>query len=80
MTLDRLRHVIGFRGCAQRDPLNEYKTEAFELFQSMLANLRCAVTGHLSRVELVVKPPELPPEGDVKKIQATHLDPVTREN
>ena len=36
VTLDHLRQVIGFRGYAQRDPLNEYKTEAFELFQAML--------------------------------------------
>ncbi len=40
VNLDHLRSVVGFRGYAQRDPLNEYKTEAFELFQSMLANLR----------------------------------------
>ena len=39
VTLDHLRQVVGFRGYAQRDPLNEYKTEAFELFESMLADL-----------------------------------------
>ena len=37
-TLDHLRSVIGFRGYAQRDPLNEYKTEGFELFQTLLAS------------------------------------------
>ena len=42
-----------FRGYAQRDPLNEYKTEAFELFQAMLVNLRQLVTSQLMRVELV---------------------------
>ena len=45
VTLDHLRQVIGFRGYAQRDPLNEYKTESFELFQAMLSRLREAVTG-----------------------------------
>ena len=39
-TLDHLRQVVGFRGYAQRDPLNEYKTESFELFQSLLVRLR----------------------------------------
>jgi len=80
VTLDHLRQVVGFRGYAQRDPLNEYKTEAFELFQSLLSNLRRTVTSQLSRVELVQKPPELPPEGNVRQIQATHLDPNTGEN
>jgi preprotein translocase subunit SecA len=40
VNLDHLRSVIGFRGYAQRDPLQEYKQESFELFQSMLGNLR----------------------------------------
>ena len=44
VNLDHLRSVVGFRGYAQRDPLNEYKGEAFELFQAMLGNLRQAVT------------------------------------
>ncbi|MEO1703146.1 MAG: preprotein translocase subunit SecA [Pseudomonadota bacterium] len=53
VALDHLRSVIGFRGYAQRDPLQEYKGEAFELFQSMLANLRSAVTSQLMRVQVV---------------------------
>ncbi|MBE0695071.1 MAG: preprotein translocase subunit SecA, partial [Aquamicrobium sp.] len=53
VNLDHLRSVVGFRGYAQRDPLNEYKSEAFELFQAMLGNLRQAVTAQLMRVELV---------------------------
>ncbi len=44
LTLEHLRSVVGFRGYAQRDPLNEYKTEAFQLFQSMLDSLRVGVT------------------------------------
>ena len=53
VNLDHLRSVVGFRGYAQRDPLQEYKSESFELFQSMLANLRQAVTAQMMRVELV---------------------------
>ncbi|WP_375174104.1 preprotein translocase subunit SecA [Pseudooceanicola sp.] len=50
LTLEHLRSVVGFRGYAQRDPLNEYKTEAFQLFQSMLDSLREEVTQTLSRI------------------------------
>ncbi|MDX5357042.1 MAG: preprotein translocase subunit SecA [Rhodobacterales bacterium] len=50
LTLEHLRSVVGFRGYAQRDPLNEYKTEAFALFESMLHGLRADVTQHLSRI------------------------------
>ncbi|MEC7300714.1 MAG: preprotein translocase subunit SecA, partial [Pseudomonadota bacterium] len=50
LTLEHLRSVVGFRGYAQRDPLNEYKTEAFQLFQSMLDSLREEVTKTLGRV------------------------------
>ena len=50
LTLEHLRSVVGFRGYAQRDPLNEYKTEAFQLFESMLESLRERVTEQLSRI------------------------------
>ncbi|MFU1478306.1 preprotein translocase subunit SecA [Roseovarius sp. C7] len=50
LTLEHLRSVVGFRGYAQRDPLNEYKTEAFALFESMLNSLRQDVTQQLARV------------------------------
>ena len=46
--LDALRSVIGLRGYAQRDPLNEYKSEAFALFESLLDNLRFETTRNLS--------------------------------
>jgi preprotein translocase subunit SecA len=54
--LDHLRQVIGLRGYGQRDPLQEYKSEAFSLFEGMVAHLREAVTAQLMRVEIV--PPE----------------------
>ncbi|MBV7380133.1 preprotein translocase subunit SecA [Maritimibacter dapengensis] len=50
LTLEHLRSVIGFRGYAQRDPLNEYKTEAFQLFEGMLDGLRADVTQKLGQV------------------------------
>ena len=53
VNLDHLRSVVGFRGYGQRDPLQEYKGESFELFQTMLANLRQAVSAQLARVEIV---------------------------
>ncbi|MFW8593876.1 preprotein translocase subunit SecA [Cribrihabitans neustonicus] len=50
LTLEHLRSVVGFRGYAQRDPLNEYKNESFQLFEGMLDSLREEVTQQLSRV------------------------------
>jgi preprotein translocase subunit SecA len=50
VTLEHLRTVVGFRGYAQRDPLNEYKTEAFTLFENLLNSLRQEVTQKLSLV------------------------------
>ena len=75
--LDHLRQVIGLRGYGQRDPLQEYKSEAFSLFEAMIAHLREAVTAQLMRVEIV--PPEeqqpvLPP------MEAHKLDPNTGED
>src|SRR6202043_1289545 len=56
LSLDHLRQGINLRAYAQRDPLNEYKREAFELFESMLANLRQHITSVLSHVELRGQP------------------------
>jgi preprotein translocase subunit SecA len=81
VTLEHLRQVIGLRGYGQRDPLNEYKSESFTLFELMLARLREAVTGQLMHVELAkqdeapsLEAPELPP------MEAHHLDPLTGED
>ncbi|KIN65694.1 Protein translocase subunit SecA [Sulfitobacter noctilucae] len=51
MTLEHLRSVVGFRGYAQRDPLNEYKNESFQLFEQMLDSLRQDVTQKLGQVQ-----------------------------
>jgi preprotein translocase subunit SecA len=58
LSLDHLRQGINLRAYAQRDPLNEYKREAFQLFQEMLVHLREQVTSVLCHVELRVQRPE----------------------
>lgn len=50
LTLEHLRSVVGFRGYAQRDPLNEYKNESFQLFEGMLDGLREDVTKTLAQI------------------------------
>jgi preprotein translocase subunit SecA len=50
LRLEHLRSVVGFRGYAQRDPLNEYKSEAFQLFETMLDSLRSEVTQNLAQI------------------------------
>jgi preprotein translocase subunit SecA len=82
VTLDHLRQVIGWRGIAQRDPLNEYKSEAFELFNGLVAALREQVTGQLSRIEIMFQDSDQPPmEGPaLPPMFEQHLDPVTGEN
>jgi preprotein translocase subunit SecA len=77
--LEHLRQVIGLRGYGQRDPLNEYKAEAFNLFETMSQGLREGVTAQLMRVEIVQQQPdnsvpELPP------MQASHVDPSSGED
>jgi preprotein translocase subunit SecA len=78
--LEHLRQVIGLRGYGQRDPLNEYKSEAFTLFEAMIQNLREAVTAQLMRVEIVTQPPadELPQQ--LPYMEAHHVNPTTGED
>jgi len=77
--LEHLRQVIGLRGYGQRDPLNEYKAEAFSLFEQMTARLREAVTAQLMRVEVV----QTPPAEEASKLpymEAHKVDPTTGED
>ena len=86
--LDHLRQVIGLRGYGQRDPLNEYKTEAFSLFEKLLVDLRQNVTRWVMTVEFQFE--EAPQEFEPFPIDMTgmggrdftevHLDPLTGEN
>ena len=77
--LDHLRNVIALRGYGQRDPLNEYKAEAFNLFEAMIANLREAVTAQLMRVEIVAQPPE-EEQASLPYMEAHKVDPLTGED
>lgn len=76
LTLDHLRQGIGLRAYAQRDPLNEYKREAFDLFEEMLDGLRDRVTTVLAFVQF-----ETEPEPDAfarpqQKMTETRTDPA----
>jgi len=77
--LEHLSKVIQFRGYGQRDPLNEYKTESFELFESLLGRLRRDVTRLMMNLEVRLQEPEpAPPSPD--SFQETHADPASGDN
>jgi preprotein translocase subunit SecA len=82
ITLDHLQKVVGWRGLAQRDPLNEYKQESYELFESLLDNMRELVTTQLAHVNIQTRPPEpqfgAPPMPDTTAGDAP-LKPITDE-
>ncbi|HHG89845.1 MAG TPA: preprotein translocase subunit SecA [Devosia sp.] len=67
ITLDHLQKVIGWRGLAQRDPLNEFKQESYELFQTLLDSLRELVTSQLAHINIQIRQP------------APSLQPLTAE-
>jgi preprotein translocase subunit SecA len=71
--LDHLRQGIGLRAYGQRDPLNEYKSEAFALFNAMLAELKERITSMLSRVELAPERPMPPPP--MMQMVESHAEP-----
>jgi preprotein translocase subunit SecA len=76
--LDHLRQGIGLRAYGQRDPLNEYKSEAFALFNAMLDDLKERVTTMLSRVELAPDQPPAPvlPPMPFSGMVESHPEPV----
>jgi preprotein translocase subunit SecA len=76
VTLDHLRQVIGWRGLAQRDPLNEYKSEAFDLFKTLIEKWHEAVIAQMMRIEVRFQAPDPAPP----PMQFQHLDPLTGEN
>ncbi|MBL4756286.1 MAG: preprotein translocase subunit SecA [Rhizobiales bacterium] len=73
--LDHLRQVVGLRGIAQRDPLQEYKTEAFTLFESLLSRMREGVTGQMAHVQITQREEPALPE-----MSGSHTDPDTGAN
>ncbi len=77
--LEHLRQVIGLRGYGQRDPLNEYKAESFNLFEAMSTNLREAVTAQLMRVE-IRSAPQPEETATLPYMEAHKIDPSTGED
>jgi preprotein translocase subunit SecA len=79
LMLEHLRQVIGLRGYGQRDPLNEYKSESFHLFEAMIQRMREAVTAQLMRVEIVSAPPPEEQE-NLPYMEAHKIDPFNGED
>jgi len=79
-TLDALRQVVHLRAYAQKTPLNEYKQEAFALFQRMLDSIREDVTYTVSRVQFQMQDPAPPPLPDLPDFLTSHIDPFTGED
>ncbi|MEM6536569.1 MAG: SEC-C metal-binding domain-containing protein, partial [Pseudomonadota bacterium] len=77
--LDHLRSVVGLRGYAQRDPVNEFKTEAFALFEGLLDGLRRDVIKMLMRVQ-VRRAEDAAPVQAPREMTETHINPLTGEN
>jgi preprotein translocase subunit SecA len=79
VNLDHLRQYVGLRGYGQRDPLNEYKSEAFELFEAFLTKLRTETVEQLMHARIQLAPPPLE-STPLPQMHATHLDPLTGQN
>jgi preprotein translocase subunit SecA len=77
-TLDALRQVVFLRAYAQKTPINEYKQEAFGLFEKMLEAIRTDVTRILMNSEL--RMPEAAPLPELPEFLTSHIDPFTGEN
>ena len=79
VTLEHLRQAVAMRGYGQRDPLQEYKTEAFTLFERMIAELQELVTSQLMRVEIMPEGYEegLPGADELPPMQASHANPFS---
>ena len=80
VNLDHLRQYVGLRGYGQRDPLNEYKSEAFTLFEGLLSKMRTGVVRQLMHIQINVEQP--PPVLQQKPIamQEHHINPLTGED
>jgi preprotein translocase subunit SecA len=79
-TLDALRQVVFLRAYAQKQPINEYKQEAFALFERMLSTIREDVTRTVARIDLRFEEPEAMPLPDLPDFLTTHIDPFTGED
>ncbi|WP_283418410.1 preprotein translocase subunit SecA [Sphingopyxis sp. Geo48] len=79
-TLDALRQAIFLRAYAQKQPINEYKQEAFALFERMLSNIREDVTRTVARIDFQFQEPEAMPLPELPDFLTTHIDPFTGED
>jgi preprotein translocase subunit SecA len=81
INLDYLRQYVGLRGYGQRDPLNEYKGEAFELFEALLSKMRIDVIRQLMHITINVEqpPPEMPTQAPLQ-MREVKIDPLTGED
>jgi preprotein translocase subunit SecA len=79
INLDHLRQYVGLRGYGQRDPLNEYKSEAFALFEALLSKLRFDTVRQLMNVQINVAPQEELPQPQLRPMHASHINPLTGE-
>jgi preprotein translocase subunit SecA len=81
INLDHLRQYVGLRGYGQRDPLNEYKSEAFTLFENLLSRLRTDVVRQLMHLQINVgEPPPAIEQRPLPQMQAHHINPLTGED
>jgi preprotein translocase subunit SecA len=79
-TLDALRQAIFLRAYAQKQPINEYKQEAFALFERMLQNIRADVTRTVARIDFQFQEPEPAALPELPDFLTTHIDPFTGED
>ncbi|MBL6853663.1 MAG: preprotein translocase subunit SecA [Alphaproteobacteria bacterium] len=73
--LDHLRQYVGLRGLGQRDPLIEYKSDAFALFEGLLGKMRAGVIQQLMHIQITQEAP--PIEITPRVMHASHIDPLT---
>ncbi|HEY1836747.1 MAG TPA: SEC-C metal-binding domain-containing protein, partial [Rhizomicrobium sp.] len=80
INLDHLRQYVGLRGYGQRDPLNEYKQEAFDLFQALLVKLRTDVVRQLMHIQINIGQPPPTVQAAPRQMQEHHANPLTGED
>jgi preprotein translocase subunit SecA len=78
--LEHLRQYVGLRGYGQRDPLNEYKSEALTLFENLLVRLRTDVVRHVMHVQIRQGEPPPVQEPPLPKMEGHHINPLTGED
>jgi len=78
--LDHLRQYVALRGYGQRDPLNEYKGEAFTLFESLLGRMRAGVIRKLMHFQVAQEPIPQLVDPSMQSMRASHIDPLTGED